>query len=151
VGPSNILYPLFFLSYLVSFTIFSLSSCLFVCACIFFGFVLLLCVAIILSILLLCFAAMPWYYCFTLLLGPLYYCTLLSFRLATANNSTLLLKAPLCCYYKFHLTIIVPHCYYCSTIVVAIFGFLPYHVVAQPCCFSTFVVSLLTSNTIGLT
>jgi hypothetical protein len=104
----------------------------------FFGFVLLLHDAIILSIMLLCIATTPCYYRFTLLLAPPYYCTLLSLHLATIMSSTLLLlQAPPC------------HCY--STIIAVMPGFLPYCVVAQPCCFSTFAISLLVSSTNGLT
>lgn len=111
MGPSS----RFFLSYLASLTILSLSSCLFEVVCLilhvfFFGFVLLLHNAIILSIMLLCFATTPCYYRFTLLLAPRYYCTLLSLHLAIIMSSTLLLLwAPACYCYKLHLaTVILP-------------------------------------------
>ncbi len=118
VGPSNNLDPFFFLSYLASLTILSISSSfVYLCMYFLFGFVLLLCIDVILSILLLCFVTTPCYYCFTLLLAPPYYHSALLFlwappcyccelHLANTTSSTLLLFwAPPC--YMLHLAIVV--------------------------------------------
>jgi len=81
------------------------------------------------------FATCPTLLLHLIVAPPCYYYEL---HLATAmSSSLLLLQAPPC------------HCY--STIVAAMPGFLPYCVAAQPCCFSTFAISLLVSSTNGVT
>ncbi len=122
MGPSNSLDPLFFLSHLVSFTILSLSNCLFVYACI--PFLALFYYYGLLSFCWFCYFALSW--CLAIVTQP--NCFLDVAIMNYFHSTLLLLWTPPCNCYELHLAIVVnstllllqapPYCMFCFDVVI---------------------------------
>jgi hypothetical protein len=153
MGSSNNLDPLFFLSHLVFHTILSFFSCLFAYACIFL-FLVLSCCCMLLSFYRFCYLTLPRHLAIVVLPCYMPHIAIVNYF----HSTLLLLRTPFRGYYKLHLVVATSStllhvllCYCYSTIVVTLPAFLPCRTIAQPCCFSTFVVSLFASGTNGIT